>query len=119
MRAASRRHEILRWMSPTALNRLVPRFHPRWQRTTLLHLAAAHGMEDVALRLLQRGAAVEARDSCGATPLDEARAHNRPQVLALLLAWRERRDGTAAQAAPGRAGGQSRWGVGQAQGRQS
>ena len=25
--------EILRWMSPTALNRLVPRFHPRWRST--------------------------------------------------------------------------------------
>ena len=41
--------------------------------STLLHMAAAEGMEEVAWRLIGLGADVHVRDSAGRTPLDEAR----------------------------------------------
>jgi len=92
-RAACRRFELHRWMSRESLSAPVMRYHPRWQHTTLLHLAAAQGMEEVAVRLMQRGSRVDAVDSCGRTPLEEARLKNQPTMVALLLSCeRQRRE---------------------------
>jgi hypothetical protein len=89
--AACRRFELCRWTSRESLSAPVTRYHPRWQHTTLLHLAAAHGMEEVVVRLMQRGSRVDAVDSCGRTPLQEARSKNQPMMVALLLACEQRR----------------------------
>ena len=86
-RSACRRFELTRWTSVQNLNASIVRFHPRWQHTTLLHLAAAHGMEEVAEKLLRRGASVDVRDSLGLTPVEEARMKNQPILVALLLSW--------------------------------
>jgi len=90
LRSACQRHELSRWTSTQSLNAPVARLHPRWQQTTLLHLAAGQGMEEVAAKLVTRGAKLDARDSCGLTALDEARAKNRPIMAALLLSWAQR-----------------------------
>jgi hypothetical protein len=92
LRAACRRFELYRWTSRDSLSAPVARYHPRWQHTTLLHLAAAQGMEEVAVRLMQRGSRVDAIDSCGRTPLEEARVKNQPMMVALLLSCERQRE---------------------------
>ena len=51
---------------------------------TLLHRAAVYGRTGIALRLLDLGADVNARDFEGRTPLDCARRHAHPPAAALL-----------------------------------
>jgi len=86
LHAACRRHAMTAWASAEALNLPLRLYHPRGELTTMLHLAAANGMEQVALLLLERGAKVDARDSNGRTPLDAARQKMQPALVSLLLA---------------------------------
>ena len=53
---------------------------------TALHMAARRGNKEVAEALLDCGAAIEARDSLGETPLRRAVNCNKTEVAALLLA---------------------------------
>mmetsp|Transcript_42697 Transcript_42697/g.89206 ORF Transcript_42697/g.89206 Transcript_42697/m.89206 type:complete len:125 (+) Transcript_42697:247-621(+) len=86
LRAACRRYALAQWAAAETLNEPVRRFHPRNQHTTLLHLAAAEGMEQVALVLLERGAKVGALDSCGRTPMECARLRSHHAMATLLFA---------------------------------
>ena len=54
-------------------------------RATPLHMAARRGHVEIARALLDSGAALDARDRKGDTPLDRARNCRRPAVARLLL----------------------------------
>ena len=82
-RAVCRRRAIAAWLAVEGLNLPVACFHPQGQMTTLLHVAAAEGMEEAAEMLLRRGAQPLARDSCGRMPLQVARG--RASLLAKLV----------------------------------
>jgi len=84
MLAACRRHAMCEWASRVSLNRPIRRYHPRSQLTTLLHIAVAEGMEKVALLLIERGSRLDAKDSTGRTPMDEARERAQRSLATLL-----------------------------------
>ena len=88
LHAACCRQALHQWTSRENLNSPVRRYYPGGQWTTLLHLAAAEGLEEVAALLIERGAILDAHDSNGRTPLDEARLRNQRTVCAMLLAAR-------------------------------
>ena len=73
-RTLSRRRAVSAWVSAECVNAPVKCFHPRGQSTTLMHLAAAEGMEQAVELLLERGACPLALDSWGRTPQQVARA---------------------------------------------
>jgi hypothetical protein len=73
-RTLSRRRAVSAWISAECVNVSVNCFHPRGQSTTLMHLAAAEGMEQAVELLLERGACPLALDSWGRTPQQVARA---------------------------------------------
>lgn len=68
-RAVCRRRAVSAWLAVEGVNSSFPCYHPRTQYTTLLHVAAAEGMEEVVELLLRRGAWPLALDSCRRTPL--------------------------------------------------
>jgi ankyrin repeat protein len=55
-----------------------------WQ-TTLLHLAATFSHADVVAALIKAGAAVNAQEDSGRTPLDWAIYHSRRRLVPILL----------------------------------
>lgn len=73
LRSLQRRRSVAAWLATDGLNRPVACHIPRGEYTTLLHLAAANGMDEVSELLLQRGADPLAVDSCGRTPCQVAR----------------------------------------------
>lgn len=60
--------------------------HSGVQRTTALHMAARRGSVQIAQALIEAGAAINARDTTGATPLRRAVNCKQHAVAALLLA---------------------------------
>lgn len=93
-RAVCRRRLVSAWLATEGVNASVACYHPRGQHTTLLHLAAAEGMDAATELLLQRGACPLALDSCGRTPLQVARG--RAPLVAMLTTAQAR---AAAEAA--------------------
>ena len=81
-----RSYEAWLWLSPTAVDEPITKPYPRGHTTTLLHLAAAEGMERVVLLLLARGASLRATDADGLAPAELARRRGRTKVVALLEA---------------------------------
>lgn len=71
------------------------------RRGSLLHLAAADGDEGCAEALIKAGAAIEASDDDGRTPLLTAAMNGRPGVVSALLRAGAR---GARHAVPGEAG---------------
>lgn len=82
-RAVCRRRAVSAWLALDGVNAPVACFHPRGQTTTLLHVAAADGMEATVDALLARGAQPLALDSCSRTPLQVARG--RASLIAKLM----------------------------------
>ena len=54
-------------------------------RSLPLHLAAMHGRVDIARRLLEAGADIDAGDVDGSTALDDAALNRQPEMVSLLL----------------------------------
>ena len=86
-RAAYRRCEASHYVTlDVSLNAPVVKYYPRGFCTTLLHLAAVEGMEQLAPLLLAHGARHDATDSDGLSPLEEARRCRRVGIVPLLMA---------------------------------
>ena len=82
-RAMCRRRAVSAWLAVEGINTRVACYHPRGQHTTLLHMAAAEGLEETTELLLRRGANPLAFDSYGRVPLQVARG--RASLIAKLL----------------------------------
>lgn len=83
-RGLCRRRAVAAWLATEGVNALVPAYHPRGHMTTLLHAAAAEGMESAAEMLLLRGANPLGLDGGGRTPLQAARGRARASLVAKL-----------------------------------
>ena len=101
-RTLSRRRAVSAWVSAECVNAPVKCFHPRGQSTTLMHLAAAEGMEQAVELLLERGACPLALDSWGRTPQQVARAD---ALLIARLVHAQAEGGAGGGAGPGGAPG--------------
>ena len=82
-RAVCRRRAISAWLTVEGVSAPVSAYHPRGHSTTLLHAAAAEGLEGVVDMLLLRGASPLALDSGGRSPLQVARG--RASLVAKLM----------------------------------
>ena len=83
LRTVCRRRAIAAWLAVDGVNAPVVAYHPRGHVTTLLHVAAAEGMEGAMDMLLRRGARPLAVDSSRRTPLQVARG--RASLVAKLM----------------------------------
>ena len=97
LRAVCRRRAVSAWLSVEGINARVAAYHPRGHQTTLLHVAAAEGMEAAMDVLLERGAHPLALDSSGRTPLQVARG--RASLVAKLTHAHAQAEAERAQAA--------------------
>jgi ankyrin repeat protein len=95
LRALCRRRTVSAWLSAEGINAPIACYLPRGNHTTLLHAAAAEGMEDTAELLLLRGAYPLAVDSRGRRPLQVARG--RASLIAKLTEAQAAAEATSAE----------------------
>lgn len=95
-RNVCRQRAIAAWLAAEGVNAAVACYHPHGQQTTLLHAAAAEGMQEACELLLLRGACPLSLDSCGRSPLQVARGS--AALLAKLITAQERSHAASAQA---------------------
>lgn len=99
---ACRRYRLARWASAASLNAPIAclDLQPTLSHTSMLHLAAASGMEAVVLALIHNGARPDSRDSRGRTPLDAARTKGNTIIASILLAAERAPSPTAGTSMP-------------------